>query len=172
MSNNPFVMTRPVFPVINLVNQYDQFVKDCNTYTALQIAQRAGLQLVCFKTPINNELALCKIIDFNKWKYAQSKAQKEKAKEGVRKTKEIQFSPNIAEHDIAYKVKHANELLEEGTDIVFSMFLKGREIIHFNDAEIRFNAIVAMCENGKEVSRKKTNNSITVRVVKAKKEIT
>ncbi|KAB0613551.1 translation initiation factor IF-3 [Campylobacter hyointestinalis] len=94
---------------------------------ALGIARRLGLDLVLIapdaKPPV------CKIMDYGKFRYQQEKKQKEaKKKQKVIEIKEIKLSVKIAQNDINYKIKHAQEFLEEGKHVKFRVFLKGREM--------------------------------------------
>ncbi|AII15412.1 translation initiation factor IF-3 [Campylobacter iguaniorum] len=94
---------------------------------AQEIANKMGLDLVLIapdaKPPV------CKIMDYGKFRYQQEKKQKEaKKKQKVIEVKEIKLSIKIAQNDINYKIKHAQEFLDEGKHVKFRVFLKGREM--------------------------------------------
>lgn len=96
-------------------------------HEAQEIANRLGLDLVLIapdaKPPV------CKIMDYGKFRYQQEKKQKEaKKKQKVIEVKEIKLSIKIAQNDINYKIKHAQEFLQEGKHVKFRVFLKGREM--------------------------------------------
>ncbi len=94
---------------------------------ALHMAQSEGLDLVLLAPNANPPV--CKIMDYNKFRYQQEKKQKEaKKKQKQIEIKEIKLSVKIASNDIAYKVKHAREFLEENKHVRFRVFLKGREV--------------------------------------------
>ena len=81
--------------------------------------------------------------------------------------KELRFSPVIGDHDIEHKLKQAKEFIEKGHEVMFSMYLKGRQRHHFDLAEEKMNGIVGLCSDyGEEVFRKKLANTILVRVAK------
>ena len=62
-------------------------------------------------------------------------------------------------------MKRVKEFIDGGNDVLFFMRLKGRQRAHFKDAEVRMNEIVAMCSDyTKEISRRKSSNTIAVRV--------
>jgi translation initiation factor IF-3 len=63
-------------------------------------------------------------------------------------------------------MRQANEILESGDEIVLVMKLKGRDRLHMNEAEIRMNEILKKCDKGREISRKKGENMIIVRLTK------
>jgi translation initiation factor IF-3 len=153
------------------VDENQNYHQSISVQDARRMAQDAGKDLVCFNKPGKKEIALCKIIDFGKWKYYNDKQKKKKGNTGKKNTKEVRFSPNISDHDIEHKLKHVMEFIEDGDDVLFSMRLKGRERAHFGNAEERMNDIVAMCsEYCSEISRRKSSNMIIVRVGSNKKE--
>ena len=171
-SGQPFVVKYNDFPTTKLVDASLAYHDSIDMNEAKRMAMEAGLDLVCFNRPDKNGgLALCKIIDFGKWKYSSEKKKKKQEKLNKKTTKEIRLSPVIGEHDIEHKLKHVREFIEDGNDVSFLMMLKGRQRAHFKDAEDRMNEIVAMCsEYSKEISRHKSSNTIEVRVSSNKKE--
>ena len=94
---------------------------------ALQIADEKELDLVLVSPDANPPVA--KIMDYGKFKYEQEKKKKEaKKNQKIIDVKEVKFSCKIAEGDIAYKVKHAIEFLEDGKHVKLRVFLRGREM--------------------------------------------
>lgn len=94
---------------------------------ALKLADKLGCDLVLIapdaKPPV------CKIMDYNKFRYQQEKRQKEaKKRQKVIDIKEIKLSTAIAQNDINYKVKHAREFIQSKKHVKFRVFLKSREI--------------------------------------------
>jgi translation initiation factor IF-3 len=149
------------------VDENKQFHANVKTTDALMRAKEVGLDLVCFNKPEGNELAFCKIIDFNKWKYETEKKKKKEESKGKKEHKEIQLSPNIEDNDIGHKMRHANKFLDEGHEVTLIMRLRGREKAHMFEAEQKMNKIVQICdEHGKEMSRKKTNDLIIIKLSK------
>jgi len=74
---------------------------------------------------------VCKIMDYGKFKYKQSKRAHEARKN--QKTvhiKEVKFRPNTDEHDYNFKLKHVFRFLEGGDKAKVQIFFKGREIVH------------------------------------------
>ena len=163
MSNDPFVLKRPIFMFIRLVDLDEQYYDKIKTTDALTKAYNANLDLVCFIEANKDELALCKILDFNKWKYDNEKKKKKENCCNKKHVKEVRFSPNIEEHDIEHKIKQVNEFLSEGDDVVLSMRVRGRDRFHFDDAEKKMDSIVSK-SCGLETSRKKDNNIIIIRM--------
>lgn len=101
-------------------------------YDALNAALEVGLDLVQINAPnAQNNVPTCKILDFGKFKYEQSKkekAAKKKQKESIIKIKEIKFRPNTDDNDLKTKARQAQEFLNEGCQIKISIVFKGREI--------------------------------------------
>ena len=171
-SKTPFVvMRRTNFPVTNLIDQNNQFYTEMGMGEAKKMAQNAGLDLVCFNEPNEKGLALCKIIDFGKWKYDEEKRKKRQNKVHKKITKEMRFSAVISEHDVGHKIKQVIEFLKDGDDVLFSMRLRGRQRSHSQEAMEKMNEIVAMVsEYGQEVSRRIGSNMIQIRIGKVKDE--
>jgi len=72
---------------------------------------------------------VCKILDYQKYLYQQKKKAKEmKLNSAKIVIKEIRFGPNTDEHDFQFKLKHAQEFLNEGAKVKSSVFFRGRSI--------------------------------------------
>lgn len=96
-----------------------------DTRDAMKLADEQGLDLV----EVNyGETPTCKILDYGKLKYQESKKEKDKKKD--KKTHEVQFRPKIAEHDLEVKLKNAKKFLEKGSTVNLIVQFKGREVIH------------------------------------------
>jgi translation initiation factor IF-3 len=109
---------------------------------ALALAEKENLDLV--EIAPNAEPPVCKIIDFGKYRYDQTKKEKE-SKKGQHqiKVKEIKLKPNIDEHDFLTKQKQAKQFLEKGNKVKISLVLRGRETIYPQQAE---EVVRRMCE--------------------------
>ncbi|EJB49368.1 translation initiation factor IF-3 [Helicobacter pylori Hp A-20] len=93
---------------------------------ALKIAQNLGLDLVLISA--SAKPPVCKVMDYNKFRYQNEKKIKEaKKKQKQIEIKEIKLSTQIAQNDINYKVKHAREFIEANKYVKFKVVLKGRE---------------------------------------------
>ncbi|WP_207893915.1 translation initiation factor IF-3 [Tumebacillus sp. BK434] len=96
---------------------------------ALQIAADKNLDLVnvapTAKPPV------CRIMDYGKFKYEQSKKEKEARKnQKIVSIKEIRMTPNIEEHDFQTKLRNTVKFLNEGDKVKASVRFRGREITH------------------------------------------
>lgn len=72
---------------------------------------------------------VARIVDFQKFRYQESKKQKEGKREG-RELKELWLSPRIAEHDLKTRLDHAHEFLKMGHKVKLTVKFKGREMAH------------------------------------------
>lgn len=96
---------------------------------ALTLASYAGFDLVMINDSGDNPV--CKLMDYNKFKYEKKKKQKEsqkKQKEGNAELKEYRLSPNIDIHDFNTKLINAKKYLEKGHKVKISIRFKGREM--------------------------------------------
>jgi translation initiation factor IF-3 len=96
---------------------------------AQKIAREQGLDLV--KIAPLAKPPVCKIIDFGKFRYEQTKREKEaKKKQNVVSVKEVRLSPNIEEHDINTKMTQAQKFLTKGDKVKVAVRFRGRELAH------------------------------------------
>jgi translation initiation factor IF-3 len=165
--NLPFVIKYPTFESTRLIDQNGEFIHQIRVKDAQQAAMNAGMDLVCFNRPEQNQLALCKIVDFNKWKYQEEKKKKKLAQENRKETKEIRFSPEIADNDIDHKLKQVFEFLDRGDDVVLTMQIRGRQKAHPELPKDKMTQIIGKCTgHGKLMMRKDTDGLIIVRLSK------
>lgn len=102
---------------------------------AIRIARDQGLDLV--EISPNADPPVCKVVDYSKFKYEQKKKQKEiKSKTQKVVLKEIRFGPNTEEHDFNFKVKHAQNFLQEGAKVKATVTFIGRTIVYKERGEI------------------------------------
>jgi translation initiation factor IF-3 len=96
---------------------------------ALKLADEKGLDLV--EISPNQDPPVCKIMDYGKWKFEQSKKKKEQQKkQHVIEIKELKLTPQISDHDYQIKLKKVLEFLEEGDKVKITLKFKGRQSAH------------------------------------------
>ena len=98
---------------------------------ALTLAGYAGFDLVLINE--NSNPPVCKIMDYNKFRYEKKKKSKEalkKQRETMVDTKEFRLSVTIDKHDFDTRVKNARKNLEKGSKIKASIRFKGRQMAH------------------------------------------
>ena len=94
--------------------------------SALGHANKAGLDLVCVNP--NLSPAVCKVMDYGKYKFDMLKKEKEaKKNQKITELKEIQLSMTIDTHDLEVKAKHGKRFLTEGNKIKVVLRMKGRQ---------------------------------------------
>ena len=85
----------------------------------------------------NAEPPVCRIIDYSKFLYQQKKKAKEiKQKQVKVEVKEIRFGPQTDEHDYNFKLKHAQEFLNDGNKVRAYVFFRGRSILFKEQGEV------------------------------------
>ncbi len=88
---------------------------------------------------------VCKIMDYGKFKYAQSKKTHHKTHQP--KLKEIRVRPKTGEHDIETKVNQARKFLQHNDKVQVNVLFRGREIQHIEEGERVMKQILAALEN-------------------------
>lgn len=112
---------------------------------ALALAQESNLDLVEVAPTANPPV--CRIMDYGKFKYKQSKRVHEaKKNQKVIHVKEVKFRPNTDQHDFDFKLKHVQRFLEAGDKAKVQIFFKGREILHREHGEKILQRIVEATE--------------------------
>lgn len=93
---------------------------------ALDIAEERELDLVMISPNANPPV--CKIMDYGKYLYEQTRKEKEaRKKQKIVNVKEIRFSPTIEEHDISIKAKKSRGFLMDGDKVKVTVRFRGRE---------------------------------------------
>lgn len=96
---------------------------------ALTAAEAEGLDLV--EISPGAAPPVCRIMDYGKFKYQQSKKSHEaKKKQSVVLVKEVKLGPKTEEHDFQFKFKHVLRFLEDGNKAKVTVLFRGREMAH------------------------------------------
>ena len=99
------------------------------TKQALEMAEEAGLDLV--KIVANAQPPVCKLMDYDKHRYEQSKRERDMRKnQRIVTLKEVQLSATIEENDVQTKFKNAVKFLQDGDKVKVSIRFRGRQIAH------------------------------------------
>jgi translation initiation factor IF-3 len=102
---------------------------------ALRMAEDLGLDLV--EIAANATPPVCRIIDVSKYIYEKKRKEKEvKANAQKSVLKEIRFTSETDDHDIDFKVKHAERFLSEGAKVKALVMFKGRSIVFKERGEL------------------------------------
>ncbi|MBR4360520.1 MAG: translation initiation factor IF-3 [Clostridia bacterium] len=119
------------------------------THQALVLAEEAELDLV--KIVPGATPPVCKLMDYDKHRYEQSKREREmrkNQKERIVSLKEVQLSVTIEENDIAVKARNAVKFLEAGDKVKVSIRFRGRQIAH---SDIGMKVMLEFAERVKDV---------------------
>lgn len=103
-----------------------------SAYNAQKIADEAHLDLV--KISPNAVPPVCKVMDYGKYRYEQSKKEKEaKKNQKIVELKEIRLSMTIDDGDLNTKAKTAAKFLKEGNKVKVSLRMRGRQMVYVNE---------------------------------------
>lgn len=117
------------------------------TREALKLAEEKQLDLV--EIAPQAKPPVCRIMDFGKYKYEQSKREKEaRKKQKIIDIKEVKMRPNIEDHDFLVKAKNAARFLKDGDKVKATMIFRGREIVHTQLGRI---LLVRLAEDLKDI---------------------
>ena len=100
-------------------------------YEALNRAREVGLDLV--EVAPTSDPPVCRIMDYGKWQYEQKRKIREAHKKSHHHNvtlKEIRLRPETDPHDLEIKLRHGREFLEKGHKLQFTMFFRGRQMLH------------------------------------------
>lgn len=96
-------------------------------HDAMNLAMDKNLDLVLVSSNPTNPV--CKLMDYGKYKFEQSKREKEsKKKQKTFELKELRVTPNIEDHDFNFKVKNAKKFLSDGNKVKITVRFRGREL--------------------------------------------
>jgi translation initiation factor IF-3 len=114
------------------------------------LAMAENLQLDLVEVSPTAVPPVCRIMDFGKFKYEQSKKQQEAKKKQVHvQLKEVKLRPKTDEHDLLFKIKHVRRFLEEGNKAKITVVFRGREITHM---EIGQNALNRFADDLQDIA--------------------
>ena len=122
--------------IINVVLPNGKILKNVSKYDALEISKGEDLDLVEVSPSKKGSLSICKILDYGKLKYKESK--KKKSKSIV--TKEVKISLNISSHDLDTKNRQVEKFLSKGNNVKYTLYLKGRERYDIPEALNKFKS--------------------------------
>jgi translation initiation factor IF-3 len=116
-------------PQVRLIGADGKQIGVMPTQKALVIAGEHELDLVeIVATP---PVPVCKIMDYGKFLYEESKKEKlAKKHQHSFQIKEIKLRPKIEDHDFLVKLKHARKFIDSGHKVKFVLKFRGREITH------------------------------------------
>lgn len=117
--------------MVRLIDESNNQVGIVERNEALNRARAIGLNLV--EVAPSSDPPVCRIMDYGKWLYQQNRKIREAHKKALRYSttlKEIRLRPETDKHDLDVKLKHAREFLEKGHKVQFTIFFRGRQMLH------------------------------------------
>jgi len=118
------------------------------TREALRLAEEKQLDLV--EIAPQARPPVCRIMDFGKYKYEQSKRDKEaRKKQHIINIKEVKLRPNIEDHDFHVKARNAARFLKDGDKVKATIMFRGREIVH---TQLGHQLLTRLAEQVKDIA--------------------
>ncbi len=114
---------------VRLISEDGEQLGIVATREALAMAEERELDLV--EVAPSAKPPVCRLMDYGKFKFEQSKREKEsRKKQKVISVKEVKMRPNIEEHDFQVKAKNARKFLSAGDKVKVTIMFRGRQITH------------------------------------------
>lgn len=133
---------------VRLIDENGEQLGVMPTQKALELAEERGLDLA--KIQPTAKPPVCKLMDYDKYRYEQSKRERENRKnQRVVAIKEVQLSATIEENDVLTKAKMATRFLQDGDKVKVSIRFRGRQITH---SEIGMKVMQDFAQRCAEVS--------------------
>ena len=117
--------------MVRLIDEENEQRGILDTREAMDIAREAGQDLV--EVAPTSDPPVCRIMDYGKWLYEQKRKTREAQKKHHRHSatlKEIRLRPETDKHDLEMKLKRGREFLGKGHKLQFTMFFRGRQMLH------------------------------------------
>ena len=102
---------------------------------ANELAMRYNLDLYCVAP--NGVPPVCKILNYGKFRFEQQKQDRLSHKnQHATELKQVQLTPQIGQHDLETKARHAREFIEDGNKVQICVIFKGRQLAHKDIGEV------------------------------------
>ena len=119
---------------VRLIGENGEQLGIMSAREAFKIAQEAELDLV--KVAPMAKPPVCKIIDYGKYKYEQTRKEKEaRKKQKTVEVKEVRLSPNIDTNDLNTKINNAKKFISKGNKVKVTLRFRGREMAHVQQSK-------------------------------------
>ena len=137
---------------------------------ALRLAELNGLDLVQISAQ-PGQAPTCRILDYSKFKYEQSKKDKlskKKQRESAIEIKEIKFRPSTAENDLRTKARQAQGFLDDGDKVKVTIAFHGRELSHKEVADNTLKIFMGFIPDAQMVSAPSLNGKDLIVMIEKK----
>jgi translation initiation factor IF-3 len=146
--NLPSINDRIRAKQVRLIDQDENMIGVVDKSEGIRLAQEAGLDLV--EVSPNSDPPVCRILDFGKYRYEQSKKERaNRAKTKSVETKEVRLgrSMKIDPHDVQIRVNQARKFLLDGHKVLIVQNFRGREMMHKERGDERMQEIIKKLED-------------------------
>ena len=134
------------FPEVLLISETGEQLGRMSSKEAYHIAIERELDLVCVAP--NGNPPVCKLLNYNKYRYEQNKRAKEsKKKQKIIEVKEVQLTPQIGIHDLEVKAKAARKFLQDGNRVKVGVRFRGRQLTHIEVGQETLNRFIEMLQD-------------------------
>ena len=153
---------------VQVIDENNQKLGILSLNEALDIAFEKKLDLVLVAP--NNNPKVCKIMNYGKYKFEQSKKEKEaRKKQKTFELKEIRITPNIDTHDFEFKAKNAQKFLEDGNKVKITVRFRGREMNYLKQGEAVLNNFITALQDIAVAEKKPILEGKNMFIILAKK---
>ena len=129
-------------PEVRLIDEDGAQLGVVSTAEALEMAQARDLDLV--EVAANAVPPVCKLLDFGRYKYEQTKKEREAKKhQHNSELKELRLRPRTDDHDLDVRSRAARRFLEEGHKVRLLVRFRGRETAHPEIARAQIDRIAS-----------------------------
>ena len=138
---------------VRLIDENGEQLGVMPTQKAMALAEERGLDLA--KIQPTAKPPVCKLLDYDKYRYEQSRRERENRKnQRVVSLKEVQLSATIEENDILTKAKMATRFLQDGDKVKVSIRFRGRQITHADIGMKIMQDFAVRCQEVSSVERR------------------
>jgi translation initiation factor IF-3 len=143
---------------LRLIDEQGTQVGIISLREAQELAEERGLDLV--EVAPNASPPVCRLMDYGKFRYEQSKKERE-ARKNQKQTdlKEVRLKPRTDEHDLEVKANRARKFLKAGDKVKFTVRFRGRELAHTNIGREMLERIIELLQDIAVVEQKPTLES-------------
>ncbi|MDQ7793850.1 MAG: translation initiation factor IF-3 [bacterium] len=137
---------------VRVVDEAGEQLGIFSTRDAINLAYERNLDLV--EVAPTARPAVCRIMDYGRFKYDQSKRDKEaRKKQRLVEIKEVKMRPRIDAHDFGVKARAADRFLREGNKVKATIMFRGREVVHAELGRLVLDRLTAYVQDAGQVER-------------------
>ena len=157
--------------VVRLIDDSNNQIGIIDKNEALAMARDNGLDLV--EVAPNSDPPVCRLMDYGKWLYEQKRKIREAHKKNLKHSatlKEIRLRPETEKRDLEIKVNHGREFINKGHKVQFTMFFRGRQMLHRDLGYEVLEQIIASLDDVAKIERpaRMTGRRLTILLVPRK----